>query len=222
MAETFKTNTSPPIPRPVEPIDEVEAEIPEPMSELDVTDFLEIESNVTLTPEEACEKRVIIRKLHSYYLTFPKECMLRKDAIMDSVEINDLGQLNMLLSDVEHMISSGRSIGSGKNIFLAGTSVVEILSRKTPLKLQGLTAVCRESPELDSVIQELTIKYQNEVVLGPEQRLGLIMVGLCSQIHAHNKAHSEKDENEIKQINNEEKEKDERRQKIINDLDEDA
>jgi len=220
MAETFKTNTSPPIPRPVEPIiDEVEAE-PEPMPELDVTDFLEIENNVTLTPEEACEKRVIIRKLHSYYLTFPKECALRKDAIMDSVEMNDISQLNMLLSDVEHMISSGRSIGSGKNIFLAGTSVVEILSRKTPLKLQGLTAVCRESPELDSVIQELTIKYQNEVVLGPEQRLGLIMVGLCSQIHAHNKAHETDDE--IKPINNEEKERNEKREKIINDLDEDA
>ena len=224
MAETFKTNASPPIPRPVEPIiDEVEAE-PEPMPELDVTDFLEIENNVTLTPEEQCEKRVIIRKLHSYYLTFPKECMLRKDAIMDSVEMNDLGQLNMLLSDVEHMISSGRSIGSGKNIFLAGTSVVEILSRKTPLKLQGLTAVCRESEELDSVIQELTIKYQNEVVLGPEQRLALIMVGLCSQIHAHNKNIGTDDE--IKPINNEEKERNEKREKnrekIINDLDEDA
>ena len=221
MAETFKTNTSPPIPRTVEPIiDEAEPE-PEPMPELDIShDFQEIQSNVTLTPEEQCEKRVIIRKLHSYYLTFPKECALRKDAIMDSVEMNDLGQLNMLLSDVEHMISSGRSIGSGKNIFLAGTSVVEILSRKTPLKLQGLTAVCRESPELDSVIQELTIKYQNEVVLGPEQRLGLIMVGLCSQIHAHNK-NIEKDD-EIKPINNEEKERNEKREKIINDLDEDA
>jgi hypothetical protein len=86
MAETFKTNTSPPIPRPVEPIiDEAEAE-PEAMPKLDVSDFQEIESNVTLTPEEACEKRVIIRKLHSYYLTFQKECMLRKDAIMDSVK----------------------------------------------------------------------------------------------------------------------------------------
>ena len=220
MAETFKTGVSPPYPRgPVEPlIDEAEQE---PMPELDVSDFQEIESNVALTPEEACEKRVIIRKLHSYYLTFPKECALRKSAIMDSVEMNDLGQLNMLLSDVEHMISSGRSIGSGKNIFLAGTSVVEILSRKTPLKLQGLTAVCRESPELDSVIQELTIKYQNEVVLGPEQRLGLIMVGLCSQIHAHNKAHSEK-EDEIKPLNNEEKERNEKREKMMDDLDEDA
>ena len=220
MAETFKTGVSPPIPRPVEPIiDEAEPE-PEPMPELDVSDFQEIESNVTLSPEEACEKRVIIRKLHSYYLTFPKECALRKDAIMDSVEMNDLGQLNMLLSDVEHMISSGRSIGSGKNIFLAGTSVVEILSRKTPLKLKGLTAVCRESPELDSVIQELTIKYQNEVVLGPEQRLGLIMVGLCSQIHAHNK--NIETDDEIKPLNNEEKEKDQRRQKMMEELDEDA
>jgi hypothetical protein len=100
------------------------------MPELDVSDFQEIESNVTLSPEEACEKRVIVRKLHSYYLTFPKECMLRKDAIMDSVKINDLNQLKLLLSDVEHMISSGRSIGSGKNIFLAGTSVVEFFQEK--------------------------------------------------------------------------------------------
>ena len=222
MAETFKTNTSPPIPRPVEPIiDEAEPEIPEPMPELDVSDFQEIESNDTLSPEEACEKRVIVRKLHNYYLTFPKECMLRKDAIMDSVEITDLNQLKLLLSDVEHMISSGRSIGSGKNIFLAGTSVVEILSRKTPLKLQGLTAVCRESPELDSVIQELTIKYQNEVVLGPEQRLGLIMIGLCSQIHSHNK-NLEKADDEPKPINVEEKEQNANREKIINDLNEDA
>ena len=147
--------------------------------------------------------------------------MLRKDAITDSVEINDLGKLKLLLSDVEHMISSGRSIGSGKNIFQAGTSVVEILSRKTPLKLQGLTSVCRENPELDSVIQELTIKYQNKVVLGPEQRLGLIMVGLCSQIHAHNKAH-EKDKNEVKPINDEEKDRNEKREKMMKELDEDV
>jgi hypothetical protein len=222
MSETFKTGVSPPIPRPVEPIiDEPDAEIPEPIPELDVSDFQEIESNFTLSPEEQCEKRVIVRKLHSYYLTFPRECSLRKDMIMDSVEVNDLGQLKLLLSDVEHMISSGRSIGSGKNIFLAGTSVVEILSRKTPLKLQGLTSVCRENPELDSVIQELTIKYQNEVVLGPEQRLGLIMIGLCSQIHAHNK-NLEKADDEPKPINVEEKERNEKRDKMMDDLDEDV
>ena len=58
-------------------------------------------------------------------------------------------------------------------------------------------------------------------MLGPEQRLGLIMVGLCSQIHSHNKA-SEKDDDEPKPINNEEKERDEKREKIINDLNEDA
>jgi len=60
------------------------------------------------------------------------------------------------------------------------------------------------------------------MALGPEQRLGLIMVGLCSQIHAHNKAHSEKDEDEIKPMNNEEKERNEKREKMMDDLDEDA
>ena len=155
MTETFKQNTAPPIPRPVEPIDEVEPEIPEPIPELDVSDFQEIESNVTLTPEEQFDKKVIVRKLHSYYLTFPRECG------------------------------------------------------------------CRESPELNSVIQELTIKYQNEVVLGPEQRLGLIMVGLCSQIHAHNKS-LQTDETEPKPINDEEKGRNEKREKMMKDLDEDV
>jgi hypothetical protein len=47
------------------------------------------------------------------------------------------------------------------------------------------------------------------------------MVGLCSQIHAHNK-NIEKADDGPKPINNEEKERDEKREKIINDLDEDA
>ena len=212
--ETFKTNGAPPIPRPI--ADEVEEPVEqESLPELDVSDFQEMDNNVTLSEEEKCEKRVIIRKLHSYYLTFPNECGLRKGAIMDSVEINDIGQLKLLLNDVEHMISSGKSIGSGKNIFLVGTSVVEILSRKTPLKLQGLTSVCRESPELDSVIQELTIKYQNEVVLGPEQRLGLIMVGLCSQIHAHNKNLEKTEEEPVAAIP---EERNEKREKMMEGL----
>ena len=82
MAETFKTNTSPPIPRPVEPIiAEVDPE-PEPIQELDLSDFQE-ESTATLTPDEQCQKRVIIRKLHSYYLTFPKVSLITKTVIKD-------------------------------------------------------------------------------------------------------------------------------------------
>ena len=83
--ETFKTNGAPPIPRPI--VDEVEEPVEqESLPELDVSDFQEMDNNVTLSEEEKCEKRVIIRKLHSYYLTFPNECGLRKGAITNNSE----------------------------------------------------------------------------------------------------------------------------------------
>jgi hypothetical protein len=188
--EVYKTTGQAPIPRPIVPEPEPEPE-PEPLPEIpeyNVSDFQEVESEpVVLTPEQQCERRVILRKLYSYAKTFPNELGQLRHAIADSVEIQDLDQLKMMLADVEHLVSSGQSITSSKNIFIAGVNVCEIMSRKTPLKLNGLTNVCRECSELDSIVQELSIKYQSEVVLTPEQRLALVMTGLISQIHHHNK-----------------------------------
>ncbi len=186
--ETFK-GVAPPIPRP--PTPDLPDEPPEPapsIEELDVSNFEQYEPEVIpLTEDEQRERRIILRQLFAYRRDFPNEISAQRSAISDAVDISSMDQLRALRDDCEYLVSSSQSITGSRNIFLAGVNVAEILARKTPLKLDGITNVCRASDELTTVINELSIKYQTEVVLSPEQRLGLIMVSLASQVHQINK-----------------------------------
>lgn len=186
--ETFK-GVAPPIPRPPTPdLPDEPLEAAPSIEELDVSNFEQYEPEVIpLTEDEQRERRIILRQLFAYRRDFPNEISAQRSAISDAVDISSMDQLRALRDDCEYLVSSSQSITGSRNIFLATVNVAEILARKTPLKLDGITNVCRASDELATCINELSIKYQTEVVLSPEQRLGLIMVSLASQVHQINK-----------------------------------
>lgn len=183
--QVFKVG-SPPIPKPplVEeneaPQEEEETlEIPE----YNTSDFEE--ERTALTPEEEEERKQIIRKLFRYKQAFTSHVV--NLPISDSVDMT-IPDLRRLLEDTEYMISCRKSSDSVKKMFVGGCAISEnVITRITPLKIQGLTQHVARNEELLDIVEEISIKRGNDVALSPETRLMLCMGQLVIELHTHNK-----------------------------------
>jgi len=96
-------------------------------------------------------------------------------------------------------------------MFLSSVNVAEMMSKPTPLMLNGISNVCANNEDLLSVVDELSIKYESNLMVSPEKRLMLIMAQIAIQVHQINKTVANKDE--IKPTEEQEK-----RDKRIDDL----
>lgn len=209
---TFKTNSSAPIPAPIsEPIHEEPVEEPPILDipEYDTHDFEELTPQETpLSDEDKLERRQILRKLFRYRQMFPSE--VSNLPITDAIDLS-LDQLRSLVDDTEYLVACRKSMKSSRAMFLSSVNVAEMMSKPTPLMLNGISNVCANNEDLLSVVDELSIKYESNLMVSPEKRLMLIMAQIAIQVHQINKTVANKDE--IKPTEEQEK-----RDKRIDDL----
>jgi hypothetical protein len=67
-------------------------------------------------------------------------------------------------------------------------NVAETIGKPIGLKLTGLTNVCAANNDLLQIVDECAIKYGDQVSIGPEVRLGLLLMQLVTAVHQHNKS----------------------------------
>jgi hypothetical protein len=140
--------------------------------------------NPSLEAGEATSlRRELMRKLFRYRVTF-------KDELTD-LDLEDLGsksyeELKTLLDDTEFMVSTRRSMGASRQMFLAGTVMMEQIGPYLGAELKGLTNVCANNPDLLTTVDEVAIKYEKQLVLDPVARLGILMGQLVLAVHTHN------------------------------------
>ena len=225
MTEEFDTNGKLPIPLPEETEESqtatqndepYELEIPE----YDTSQFEETHSNqeittVELTSEEQIERRKLLRKIHRYSSLFKNEV---KDMPLSDAPTLPLTQLRVLSEDVEFMVATRKSSQASRTLFLSGCTVAETISKPFGLKLTGLTNVCAANEELLSTIDELSVKYESNVMVTVEQRLMLQMGQLCIAIHRHNSSTESVAETRLHSNQHNNQETSEKRDKLMEDL----
>jgi len=183
--ETFKTNSSAPLPVE-ETVEETIEEEPTGLDieEFDTHDFEETSQETPLTDEDKLERRQLLRKLFRYRQTFPSE--VSNLPIADAIDFS-MDQLRSLVDDTEYLVACRKSVKSSRTMFLSTVNVAEMMSKPTPLKLNGMSNVCANNEDLLQVVDELSIKYESTMMISPEKRLILIMAQIAIQVHAINK-----------------------------------
>lgn len=189
--ETFKTNGNAPLPVK-ETISEEIHEEPTPdieiPLEIDTHNFETLSQDTAeLTEEEKLQRRQLLRKLFRYKQLFPNE--VQGLPISDGADLS-LHQLQILVSDVEFMVATRKSLHASRTMFLSTINIGEVIAKPVGLQLTGLTNVCANNEDLLSVVDELAVKYENNLMISPEKRLALIMGQICLQLHQYNKQKS--------------------------------
>jgi hypothetical protein len=186
----------------------VPPEIPMPEPELKFADLAddpppqmaEMQLELPMTEAEKLRRRQILVKIKRYKTTFPDIT-----ADVDTSEVRDLPlhELELLVEDVEFLVSVRQSNGASRQLFLSGCTVCETIGKPVGLQLKGLTNVCASNENLLQTVDECAIKYGDQYAVGPEVRLGLILSQLVIAVHQHNKTSDEPNQ----QIDHEAREK---------------
>ena len=118
--ETFKTNGNAPLPVK-ETISEEIHEEPTPdieiPLEIDTHNFETLSQDTAeLTEEEKLQRRQLLRKLFRYKQLFPNE--VQGLPISDGADLS-LHQLQILVSDVEFMVATRKSLHASRTMFLS-------------------------------------------------------------------------------------------------------
>jgi hypothetical protein len=176
----------------------VPPEIPMPEPELKFADLAddppfqmaEMPLELPMTEAEKLRRRQILVKIKRYKTTFPEIT-----ADVDTAEIRDLPlhDLEILVEDVEFLVSVRQSNGASRQLFLSGCTVAETVGKPFGIQLKGLTNVCAANDNLLQTVDECAIKYGDSYAVGPEVRLGLILTQLVVAVHQHNKAQDNSD-----------------------------
>jgi hypothetical protein len=166
-------------------------EIPMPEPELKFADLAEdlppmpeVKFELPMSEHEKLRRRQLLVRIKKYKSTFPE---ITSD--VDTTDMRDLPlhELEVLAEDVEFLVSVRQSAGAAKQLFLSGVTVAETIGKPIGLKLNGLTNVCAANADLLQIVDECAIKYGDQVSIGPEVRLSLLLIQLVTAVHQHNK-----------------------------------
>ena len=137
-----------------------------------------------LSAEEKEERRQLIRKIGRYRALFPKELEDIQTTGLDSMpleQLRDLGQ------DVEFLVGTRRSAKAVRGLFIGGIQGVEAAGPFLGLELKGLANVAAASEDLLSTVDEVAVKWENQIYIDPVARLGLAVVQLALAVDSHNR-----------------------------------
>jgi hypothetical protein len=131
----------------------------------------------------AQKRREIIRKIIRYRTIFKAEVV---DLDLENLGEKSLSELQNLLLDTEFLVSTRRAQGATRSMFLATTTILESVGPHAGFKLNGLTNVCSMNEDLLTTVDEVSVKYEKQLMIDPIARLGLIMAQLRLAVHRHN------------------------------------
>jgi hypothetical protein len=164
----------------------------------------QIECVVASSPHEAIERRQLLRKIFRYRTMFKTETA---DLPITQAPDLNITQLRSLADDVEFMVACRKSATQARTVFLTGTSIAENLAQPMGFKVKGLTQVLKQEEEVMSMVDEISIKYESDLMVSPEIRLGMTIAGICIGLHKHNSAQSCSEnletENEVSRVEKE-------------------
>jgi hypothetical protein len=139
-----------------------------------------------MTPAEKDEARVLKRRIGKYKSLFPQETIDFEISALDGLDIESLRDK---AKDVEYVVSTRRSSKAIRGLFLGSLASTELIAGPVlGLELQGLAGFASRSEDLMQTVDEVGVKYGDQLYVDPLIRLSMGMMQLCMAVDAHNRA----------------------------------
>ena len=139
-----------------------------------------------MTPAEKDEARVLKRRIGKYKSLFPQETV---DFDLGALDGLDIEGLRDRAKDVEYVVSTRRSSKAIRGLFLGGLASTELIAGPVlGLELQGLAGFASRSEDLMQTVDEVGVKYGDQLYVDPVIRLSMGMMQLCMAVDAHNRS----------------------------------
>ena len=140
-----------------------------------------------MTPQEKDEARVLKRRIGKYKSLFPQETVdFDQGTSLDSLSIDELRDK---AKDVEYVVATRRSSKAIRGLFLGGLASTELVAGPIlGLELQGLAGFASRSEDLMQTVDEVGVKYGDQLYVDPLIRLSMGMMQLAMAVDAHNRA----------------------------------
>ena len=140
-----------------------------------------------MTPQEKDEARVLKRRIGKYKSLFPQETVdFDQGTSLDSLSIDELRDK---AKDVEYVVATRRSSKAIRGLFLGGLASTELIAGPMlGLELQGLAGFASRSEDLMQTVDEVGVKYGDQLYVDPLIRLSMGMMQLAMAVDAHNRA----------------------------------
>ena len=145
-----------------------------------------LEPQQMMTPAEKDEARVLKRRIGKYKSLFPQETADFDQGTLDSLSIDELRDK---AKDVEYVVATRRSSKAIRGLFLGGLASTELVAGPIlGLELQGLAGFASRSEDLMQTVDEVGVKYGDQLYVDPLIRLSMGMMQLAMAVDAHNRA----------------------------------
>ena len=146
-----------------------------------------VEEPQPMTPAEKDEARVLKRRIGKYKSLFPQETVdFDQGTSLDSLSIDELRDK---AKDVEYVVATRRSSKAIRGLFLGGLASTELVAGPIlGLELQGLAGFASRSEDLMQTVDEVGVKYGDQLYVDPLIRLSMGMMQLAMAVDAHNRA----------------------------------
>jgi hypothetical protein len=139
-----------------------------------------------MTPAEKDEARVLKRRIGKYKSLFPQETVDFDQGTLDTLGIEELRDK---AKDVEYVVATRRSSKAIRGLFLGGLASTELVAGPIlGLELQGLAGFASRSEDLMQTVDEVGVKYGDQLYVDPLIRLSMGMMQLAMAVDAHNRA----------------------------------
>ena len=100
-----------------------------------------------------------------------------------------IGELRDKAKDVEYVVATRRSSKAIRGLFLGGLASTELIAGPLlGLELQGLAGFASRSEDLMITVDEVGVKYGDQLYVDPVIRLSMGMMQLAMAVDAHNRA----------------------------------
>ena len=145
-----------------------------------------VEPQQMMSPAEKDEARVLKRRIGKYKSLFPQETVDFDQGTLDTLGIEELRDK---AKDVEYVVATRRSSKAIRGLFLGGLASTELVAGPIlGLELQGLAGFASRSEDLMQTVDEVGVKYGDQLYVDPLIRLSMGMMQLAMAVDAHNRA----------------------------------
>jgi hypothetical protein len=129
-----------------------------------------------IAEEDADERRKLLRRIKNYTTFFPEEL---SDVDVTQAQFLGIEPLRVLAEDVAHMVGTRRSAAQARTMYVGGLQLSERAGPHVGLDLTGLASMAASSEELLRTVDEVGVKYANELYIDPLIRLGMATMQLA-------------------------------------------
>lgn len=131
------------------------------------------------------EKSKLKNKLLRYKELFPHLLQNFNYRIEDLNRL-EIKELQYLLEEIGVAVNTRNSAGLTKILYFESLRVIEFGSKFVGLRVEGLQKALSENQAIHDVLNELSLKYENDMFMAPEIRLGYLTATTILGLHKLN------------------------------------